>query len=49
MNLWNEIVNIAEVIFRLIDNCDTIVLPFNSNGVYFVQSLYDVIIFRGMV
>lgn len=48
MNMWYEVCAIAESI-SFTDDCDAIIWSFTSSGLYSVQSLYDVVNFRGIV
>jgi hypothetical protein len=48
MNMWFDLLSIVESV-RLQDDNDQIIWCFNSNGKYFVQSLYAVISNRGVV
>jgi len=48
MNLWLEIVQLASTICFL-DEEDSLIWQFTSNGVYSSQSMYKVINFRGVL
>uniref|UniRef100_A0A0A8Y3J5 Reverse transcriptase zinc-binding domain-containing protein n=1 Tax=Arundo donax TaxID=35708 RepID=A0A0A8Y3J5_ARUDO len=48
MQVWLEIVEIAKTL-ELVDEDDSLVWQYTSNGVYNVQSLYNIVNFRGII
>jgi len=47
MQMWEEILGLASSI-HFTEDQDSVILEFNTNGIYSVQSLYVVISFRGV-